>query len=431
MQDKSIKQGFNYSLFFSLLALNFIPSINEAVKVLFINTNSVSMSVVSQIEWFDLINEVLMAALITPMYSILNKYVKDNESFDKKVFHCGAITTLLYGFFLIIVYLYVNSLVGAMFNSSIEEVHMAEQYLKLETIAFLTGIVFSYANVVFIVLGNSKYIYKFVIIKTIFLIMSNAILIPKYGSLGIAYSNIVINGSLGVTSMILLIRNKLISFSFNNFKDASLFFEWFKIGGFQGLSIFIANIVYSNMVVKMINDVQGLGDYWVANNFIWGWLLIPAFALAEVIKSECKEGYTELNIKEHYKIMFITLIIWVISIPLWNFIFRYTMGVKTPSSVLWIVLKLLPFYIAYLFSSYLESIFQGVGKTEYCLMNSLIINFIYYGIIFILSKNGVFVPSLNFAIMMFGFGMVFSLGVNILIKKKLLDPQFNKISNAY
>ena len=84
--NQEVKKHFNYSLFFSLLILNFIPSINEVVKVLFANTNAVSMTVISQIEWFDLINEVLMAALVTPMYSILNRYIKDEKLFNKKVF---------------------------------------------------------------------------------------------------------------------------------------------------------------------------------------------------------------------------------------------------------------------------------------------------------------------------------------------------------
>lgn len=427
--NQEVKKHFNYSLFFSLLILNFIPSINEVVKVLFANTNAVSMTVISQIEWFDLINEVLMAALVTPMYSILNRYIKDEKLFNKKVFQCGVLTVALYSFFLIIVYIYVSGMVELMFNSSREEMVMAEQYLKLETLAFLVGIIFSYANVVFVTLGKSKYIYSFIITKTVILIATNSLLIPNYGSFGIAYSNILTNGMLSVVSVLILVKNRFIKFTFDGFKDYRLFIEWFKVGVFQGGSIFIANVAYSSIVVKMINDVQGLGDYWIANNFIWGWLLIPAFALSEVIKSECKDGYLELNVKSHYKVMITTLIVWVISIPLWSILFKHLMGIKNPSLVFWIVLKSLPFYVAYLFSSYIQSIFQGLGKTEYCLLSSLVVNSIYYGILFMLTKNGVLKPSLNFAILMFGFGMVFSLIIDIWMKKKIFEPKYIEASN--
>ena len=45
------------------------------------------------------------------------------------------------------------------------------------------------------------------------------------------------------------------------------------------------------MVVEMVNIVAEQGNYWVANNFIWGWLLIPMAALMEIIRSDCKDGY--------------------------------------------------------------------------------------------------------------------------------------------
>ena len=36
----------------------------------------------------------------------------------------------------------------------------------------------------------------------------------------------------------------------------------------------------------MVNVVGEQGTYWVANNFIWGWLLLPVLQLGELIKQE-------------------------------------------------------------------------------------------------------------------------------------------------
>jgi len=41
-----------------------------------------------------------------------------------------------------------------------------------------------------------------------------------------------------------------------------------QIGVFSGLQVFIDNIIYALMVVKMVNMVNEQGNYWVANNFI-------------------------------------------------------------------------------------------------------------------------------------------------------------------
>ena len=40
------------------------------------------------------------------------------------------------------------------------------------------------------------------------------------------------------------------------------------------------------MICKMVNAVSESGNYWVANNFIWGWLLLPVIQLGELIKQE-------------------------------------------------------------------------------------------------------------------------------------------------
>ena len=56
------------------------------------------------------------------------------------------------------------------------------------------------------------------------------------------------------------------------------------------------------MVVKMVNLVAEQGNYWVANNFIWGWLLIPITALIEIIKRDSK-NYRELKQSNYYFII--------------------------------------------------------------------------------------------------------------------------------
>ena len=44
------------------------------------------------------------------------------------------------------------------------------------------------------------------------------------------------------------------------------------------------NFIYSIMICKMVNAVSESGNYWIANNFIWGWLLIPIMVITEIIK---------------------------------------------------------------------------------------------------------------------------------------------------
>ena len=62
--------------------------------------------------------------------------------------------------------------------------------------------------------------------------------------------------------------------------------EYGKIGAFSGAESFIRNIAFMLMVSRMVNVISESGTYWVANSFIWTWLLLPTQAMYDVVKKE-------------------------------------------------------------------------------------------------------------------------------------------------
>ena len=124
----------------------------------------------------------------------------------------------------------------------------------------------------------------------------------------------------------------------------------------------------------MVNMVAEQGNYWVANNFIWGWLLIPITALSEVIRSDCKDGYQNLKQTNYYLIGGAVVILLAITTPAWLPFFRYAENLSNANEIFIITLKLAPFYIAYVGCAIIDNIFIGFGKTVYNAVNSLIIN---------------------------------------------------------
>lgn len=433
MKENTIKQeqnSYDYKLFFSLILLSFIPTIYETVKVFFISNSTATLDVLSQIEWFDLIDEVLTCSLTIPLYYLLNKYIDNKDEFKKKVFHTCIITIVIYALFSILVYFKAKDLSIFMNANNIDEL---TKYLRLETIAFAIGIIYTFSSAVFILIGKPKYIYTFLIVKTISLIIGDFLLIPEFGSFGVGYANILTNAILAVSSVALLLKEDTIEFSLIGILDKSFLKDWVRVGIFEAGQIFLDNYIYAVMVCKMVNAVQEQGNYWIANNFIWSWLLVPSIALGSIIKKDCKNGYENLNFKDYHKIILTTIGIWIISIPLWNGIFSKLMAIENPSEIFRITISLVPFYITYLYSSYIDNIFYGLGKTNYTMLISFVINIIYYGNVYLLFKNNAVTPNMNFIIMMFGLGMVIHLVLSILIKKlcldKLLDKEINVIEN--
>ncbi len=418
-------KSFNWRLFAALCALALIPAIYQTVKTFIISSNNESavFDIIGQMEWFDLINETLQAFLIVPLYSILNKIFKhDEENFAKHTFKTGLVTFVIYTLFSIGVLVYGVVLIKAM-NTEDVDVAVVNGYLQLETVAFMVGILVSFINVVFVVVGKDKNVYMFLAISTVLSLIADFALIPNLGVYGIAVSNIIVNFVLAVAGFVILYLQKYIKPCWFKKEDLQVFKEWGKVGVFSGVQQFVDNFIYAIMICKMVNMVAEQGNYWIANNFIWGWLLIPVSALAEVIKRDCKDGYAKLKQFNYYFIASAVVVVWAVTLPLWTPFFRYAEGLSNADEIFLITVKLAPFYIAYAGCAIIDNIFIGLGKTIYNAINSLIINVVYYGIFFILYLTNAITFTMDVIILMFGFGMVVHLAVS-LIEEKLFLRRF-------
>ena len=415
-------KSFNWRLFAALCALALIPAIYQTVKTFIISSNAQSSAfdIIGQMEWFDLINETLQAFLIVPLYSILNKILKnDGENFAEYTFKTGLLTFIFYTLFSVGVLIYGVVLLNAM-NPDQTDLTAANLYLQLETVAFMVGIISSFVNVVFVVVGKDKNVYIFLAIKTVLSLIVDFALIPNTGIYGIAVSNIIVNSVLAVSGYVLLYVQKYIRACRFYKNDWKVFKEWCRVGIFSGLQQFIDNLIYAVMVCKMVNMVAEQGNYWIANNFIWGWLLIPVTALSEVIRRDCKDGYLKLNQFNYYFISSMVVVVWALTIPLWTPFFRYAENLQNAEQIFSIVIKLAPFYIAYAGCAIIDNIFIGLGKTLYNTVNSLIINLVYYGIFYTLYLAEAITFSMDVIILMFGFGMVVHLAISLIEEKLFL-----------
>ena len=182
------------------------------------------------------------------------------------------------------------------------------------------------------------------------------------------------------------------------------------------------------MIVRMVNAVSESGNYWVSNNFIWGWLLIPITCLGEIIRKDAGADGYNLKQKNYYSIILFVLIVWFSLIPTYQWFFGTVEGIENPGRIFEIVVKNLGFYVAYALSQVPDAIFVGMGKTKYNAINSLICNIVYYGIWFILYQTKVVTMSMDMIIVMFGCGNIVHLAVSLIEEKIFLRREIKKDS---
>lgn len=272
-------------LYFSLIFWSFLPSIYLLVRMKIVAINDVDINILGQMEWFDLIDEIITTMLIVPLYSVL----KPHKSDCNKVGFAFAISFLVYLVFTILIVGKVSAI------SKFMQAEYATSYLLLQSFSMLIQFISTFMILVLTLNGDNKKINILIISKLICLSILDYIFMNKFNSIGASYSEIVTNLIITIISLTLICKNKYMMFGST---DKGFVKEWIKTGIPVGIQIFLDNFIYAVMIVRMVNVVNESGNYWVANNFIWGWLLVPVQCFAEIIK---KNDLNKLTFKNTWK----------------------------------------------------------------------------------------------------------------------------------
>ena len=432
----------NYKLFLALLVLGLVPTIYTTVRVFFLGElpGEYSFSIAGQLSWVNLLYEILSEAIVLPLFFFIGKVLTDKNEFANRMrtgllVSVGAYTVLS---FLIIVL--AKPLLSLMATDK-AIIDASATYIRIESVASIFSLAFNFMMVGMVTLGKEKYVYVLTAVKLVLCLLVDTFMVStlpvslNLGVNGIAFSNIIVNVILVATAIILLNKEGIALF-----KKEKLSFGWMKdfakVGGISGLESFVRNIAYMLMIARMVNMVGEQGTYWVANNFIWGWLLLPVLQLGELIKRETAtdENAVKNNSLGYFVITLAICVLWCITIPLWKPFMEHVLNFSDVDKLFELVMVLLGFYMLYAFQNVFDSTFYGLGKTNYMLFESVVTNTIYYGIAFILYLCGAWQPTLIGIALLFGIGNAFDAIVSLvayvfLLKKKkinVLDVDENK-----
>ncbi len=433
----------NYRLWFAILATMLLPTVYQTVRIFFLGDmpSDSGINIASQLQWVNLFYEVVQEALILPLFFLLGKSLDDKKEFSNKVRTGLVVTGGIYLAVSVIIIACARPLIVFM-QQDTAIIEQTVTYVRMETVAALFSTLWRFMSVVLVTLKRDNYMYILLGVQMVLSVLLDTFLVSnisvsaKLGVNGIAITNITVNLIIFAVSIILLYREKIKLFTKEKW-NFSWLKDWFKVGKFSGIESLLRNFVFMMMIVRMVNIVAEQGNYWIANSFIWNWLLIPGLALADLVKKEIGENTENIRTKTfgYIALTSIFAILWLLSIPLWKPFLQYVMNVSEYETVFGIVLLETGFYITFLFNSCIcDSTFYGLGKTNYMLIQSLCIDGLYYGIMFILYLTGVFVPTLLGIALMFGIGMTLdfipTLVLYIMIlKKENIKLDFNLLPN--
>lgn len=397
-------------IFFTLL----FPTLYKTLRINFLNNipNDYGFNIASQLQWINLLFEVIQEALILPLFYFIGKTLNNDKISKEKIITSLFFTILIISSFSLTISLNINSLTKFMMQKP-ELIESTTSYIKLELIGIILFFLYKTMSVILIQHQEIKTILSLLIIELSFTVICDFAFIGNsyfglhLGVNGIAYTNIIVN-----TFTVSLAIYKILKLYNIHFYDTLKYINFFSIkeligvGSISGLESFVRNLVFILMIIKMINKIGKQGDFWLMMNFMWGWILLPILALGEIIKSNSSKNY-DIDLKKYFKITFFIVSVWIITMPFWKAFLGNVMGLKgdTLYSVLSLSYISIGFYVIFAFNNVIDSYFYGIGRTDLMLYQSLAINIIYYGSLYMIFKKELFIPTLTNMTIIFGIGM--------------------------
>ena len=359
-----------------------------------------------------IIFEIVEEALFLPLYFFIANELNNEENMSNKV-HTGLIFIFfIYFIFSAILIIFAKPLLTLMAQNK-ELIDESVTYIRLESIAIIFSILYKFIIVVLVSMQKEKAMYIFLFIQITLIILLDTLFIStlnislNLGVNGIAITNIIVNSFLFLISLFYLNKTMRLKILDKQKLDFSWIKSLIKIGSISGLESFVRNLFFIVMIVRMVNVVGEQDTFWVANKFIWGFLLLPILSLGELIKRDCGENKNNIskNTIGYFFITAVIILLWVLAIPLYKPFMKHILSIPNYEDVYFIVFISIWFYILFAFNNILDSIIYGRGKTSYMLFQSLTINILFYGSMFILYRMGIYKPTLFSISLMFGTGI--------------------------
>ncbi|MCU4706536.1 hypothetical protein [Mycoplasma sp. CSL7503-lung] len=213
---KKIFQGINLRMFLALLFFGFLPTIYNTIRIYWLGQvpNVWTFSIAAQMQWVQLLYEILQESFILPLFFFVGAVISQKEKLINRLKTGMLFTFSIYLLLTFIVIGAARPLTIAMAqNESIIDQTVA--YVRLESIASIINIMFRFILVSLITIKKDKNIYiplflqLFLIIILDIFFISNLSISLQLGVNGVAITNIIVSSVLLIVSFILLHYEKI------------------------------------------------------------------------------------------------------------------------------------------------------------------------------------------------------------------------------
>ncbi|MFC1869818.1 MATE family efflux transporter [Chloroflexota bacterium] len=437
---KRLLGQWDWGLFLLIFLYMALPRFYRSYSVYLIGNaipDANALATVAQWQFIELLLEVVQETFVLAIFFFVGRGMQRTEGPGPSI--RTALTSILLFSFVLAAVLFVMSDNFVAIIGTPESIQVTtSQFLKIKT-ATVPLFLLSMASIVIVETVNRKrYILTIAILQVVYQFIFDSLFYGGYpfslnlGVLGVAWAEIVSGSCLFITTLFLLrriifdkVRNLL---SFFTLKDWRIYL---RVGGWSGLDSLVRNVAYFFMIVRLLNLLgeSSIGGYYLAMHIIWSFLLVPTLALAEsarvLIANHSEDIYKVRQIWYSALVIGgIIVLIWLVLLPFWGdfagFLNSNSEIVEYSEKAM--VILIIP-YILLALNMVTDSIFYGVGKTQYQAYQAIITNGSVYVIAFILYLTGIWSPSFTSILILFGIGILVDSILTVYYAFRVLFPK--------
>ncbi len=445
---ESIKT-WDWRLFLFILLFLGLPNIYQLYRVYLIGNelpDTGSLAIVSQWQFVGLVVEVFQEATVLAIFFFLGSQIRSGSSVQldraKSVLSFIFVASLAFS---LGVFVFRDAFI-TLINTSTDIQDQTREFLAISVFS-IPFTLLSAATVV---------LFEALRLRTLVFIMAIANILLKYildtlffggysfslnaGVAGVGWATLLASLGLFLIGLALLFRTRRAEIgpgtllSLPTFTDMR---EYLRVGLGSGVDSLVRNVAFFFMIIRIINAIGGeeIGGFWLANQIIWSFMLVPVLALSDSAKAMVANVSSDISkVRKlwHTSMLITTAIalIWIILFPAFPSFAGFLSGDQ--ESVGWAVtafgILFVP-YVLFSFNTVMDSVFYGIGQTRYMAYQSILTNGTVYFAAFLLYLSGIWNPSFEGVVTLFALGILVDSFLTVFFLLKVLYIDSGEITS--
>lgn len=421
---KSHLRQWDWRLFAFILLFIGLPNIYQLYRVRLIGNelpDTGALAIVSQWQFVGLAVEVFQEASVLAIFFFLGSQIRNGTAIQLD--RAKSVFALILGValaFSIGIFLFRDAFI-TLIGTSPDIQAQTRTFLGISIFSVPFSLMSAAIIVLFEALRLRTLVFVMAIVNVVLRFVLDSLFFGGYAfslegsTANVGWSTLLASVGVFTIGLLLLVRVKDISprslLTLPTFSDMR---EYFRVGLGSGLDSLIRNIAYSFMIVRIVNTIGSteIGGYYLAMQILWSFMLVPILALADSAKAMVANASNDIQrVKMLWRSsMLITagmMLVWIAIVPVLPSFARFLSN--DPESVSWatttLVILFVP-YVLFAFNAMTDSVFYGIGKTQYLAYQAFLTNGTVYLVAFLLHITGAWHVTFEGVMLLFSLGIL-------------------------